>query len=137
MGRPGPAGGVGSVLVVEDDPNERERMAAWLEREGLEVMTCPGPMYPEYGCVGARAGRCPLADAADVVVLDLWLGSDAAIQGVSGRRLLRHYLAWGKPVLAFVHGRDRGRLPLEDVGVLDWPPERRELVESVLASLPR
>lgn len=50
-----------NVLVVESDPVERERLSAALEGDGFEVVLCSGPTEPDYTCVGARLGRCPLA----------------------------------------------------------------------------
>jgi hypothetical protein len=32
-----------TVLLIEADPEERERYAGWLEAEGHEVIACPGP----------------------------------------------------------------------------------------------
>ena len=57
------------ALLVVPDPEERGRYGDWLERRGMEVLECPGPTG-EGRCVGLRSGRCPLSEAADVVVLD-------------------------------------------------------------------
>jgi hypothetical protein len=63
----------GVVLVVEAEPAERELFSSWLEESGFTVLACPGPTEPDFTCVGDRKGTCPLADAADVVVLDMSL----------------------------------------------------------------
>jgi len=81
-----------NVLVVEPDPVERERLAAALETDGFEVLLCTGPGAPDYSCIGAREGRCPLATDGCIVILDLDLDSDAAVVGTSAEELLGFYL---------------------------------------------
>ena len=81
-----------SVLVVESGHVERERLAAALEGDGFEVMLCSGPTDPDYTCLGARLGRCPLAMDGCVVVLDMDLDSDVVVQGTSAEGLLGFYL---------------------------------------------
>lgn len=88
-----------NVLVVESDPVERERLSAALEGDGFEVVLCSGPTEPDYTCVGARLGRCPLATDGCVVVLDMDLDGDAVVQGTSAEELLDFYLAARHPVL--------------------------------------
>ena len=87
------------VLVVEADPAERESFSSWLEESGFTVLACPGPTEPDYTCVGDRAGACPLADAADVVVLDMSLDSEALMTGTAAEGLLGLYLVSGRPVV--------------------------------------
>ena len=94
------------VLIVDRDPDTRDRVGAWLEDAGLDVLGCPGPTGPEFTCVGSRDGRCPLAEAADLVVLNPWLESDAAMLGTRAAKLVRHYRAWGKPVVMMTDRRD-------------------------------
>ena len=89
-----------SVLVVEADPVERTRLALALEGDGFEVLLCSGPTAPDYACVGAREGRCPLATDETVVVLDMDLDSEAAGAGTSARELLGFYLAGGHRVVS-------------------------------------
>ena len=62
-----------SVLVVEHDDDERARIGRLLEREGFDVILCPGPGAPDYICAGGRGLPCPIAQDADVVVLDMRL----------------------------------------------------------------
>jgi DNA-binding response OmpR family regulator len=128
-----------SILVVEFDPALRDRIGRWLEYAGFDVLGCPGPSAPDYSCVGARRGRCALADEADLVVLDLWLASDRELSGTYSSSLLAHYLAWRKRVVALTPRQDILRRSLrlieEPVVWLDSPPEERDLVETVRAEL--
>lgn len=132
-------GGRAVVLIVEQDPEMRDRIGSWLESDGHQVLACPGPTHPDYTCVAARGTPCALANAADVVVLDLWLASDRLLMGTSSTRLLGHYLAGGQPVVAISSRPDNTRLAKlfleEALIVVEWPPERRELCETVRAVL--
>jgi len=98
-----------TVLVVEADPGERERFGAWLERSGFDVVICPGPTEPDYTCVGARDGVCPLVDEADVVVLDMSTASEGVVMGTAAEELLALYLLTGSRVVVL------GSHPGEDV----------------------
>jgi hypothetical protein len=89
----------GTVLLVEADAEERERFGMWLEQEGFHVMTCTGPIEPDYTCVGARAGACPLAEAASVVILDMSTRSEGAMEGTASEELLGLYLFAGAKVV--------------------------------------
>jgi len=89
-----------AVLVVEADRAERERFGTWLERSGFEVLMCPGPTEPDYTCVGAREGICPLAAEVDAVVLDMSLDSEAVMVGTSAEEILGFYLMSGRRVVA-------------------------------------
>jgi CheY-like chemotaxis protein len=93
-------GGRLTVLVVEADADERDRLGTVLERGGYDVVLCSGPVGPDYVCIGGREGRCPLIDGSDIVVLDLWLESDTLMMGTPSDELLRLYLSSGKPVIA-------------------------------------
>ena len=96
-----------NVLVVEPNPIERERLGAALEGEGFQAFLCSGPTQPDYTCLGARAGTCPLASQEAVVVLDMSLDSDAVMQGTPAEDLLSLYLESGHPVVA-LDGGHRG-----------------------------
>lgn len=87
------------VLVVEADAVERDRYTSALESAGFEVLTCPGPTEPDYTCVGAREGTCPLVEEAAVVVLDMSLDSEALLTGTPAEELLGLYLTAGRPVV--------------------------------------
>ena len=90
----------GTVLVVEADHEERERLGGLLEGAGYRVMACPGPSAPSYTCIGGLEGYCPLIERADVVVLDTWLASDDAGLGTSSDELLQLYVNSGRTVVA-------------------------------------
>ena len=77
-----------------------------LEDSGHDLMICPGPHVPAYSCVYDKAGRCPLPEAADVIVLDADLESDAAGQGTSSHELFTSYRTVGCPVVVLA---DAGR----------------------------
>ena len=128
MSRDGPV-----VLIVDRDPDTRDRVGVWLEDAGLDVLRCPGPTGPEFTCVGSRDGRCPLAQAADLVVLNPWLESDAAMLGTRGSKLLRHYRGWGKPVVMMTDRRDDMTEQIVDLSpaTVDWPPDHRDLIETI------
>ena len=127
------------VLIVDRDPDTRDRAGAWLEDLGLDVLVCPGPTSPEFTCVGSRDGRCPLAEAADLVVLDLWLESDAAMLGTRASKLVRHYRAWDKPVVVMTDRQDDIAEQIEDLSLatVDWPPDRRDLIETIRVVIAR
>ncbi|SRR6266540_535901 len=120
------------VLVVDQDPQPRERMAGWLMQAGYQVLTCPGPVAPSYTCVGGRGGQCPLALAAEVVVLDLELASDTMLAGTPALSLLCYYLGLGKGVVALGRPGDSVRpFEQERVVLLGRPAERRALLRAV------
>jgi DNA-binding response OmpR family regulator len=121
------------VLIVDRDPDTRDRVGGWLEDVGYNVVACPGPVGPEFTCVGSSEGRCPLAQDADLVVLDLWLESDAAMLGTRAANLLRHYGSWGKPVVVMTDRHDEVMDRVEDLSLptVDRPPDRRDLVETI------
>jgi CheY-like chemotaxis protein len=102
-----------TVLLVRRDDEARDLMASWLEAEGFDVMTCPGPAGPGYVCVGERTGRCPLAEAADVVAIDARLESGEVPDGTSPYDLMALYRSLGLPVLV-MGGDDQVRVLLHD-----------------------
>ena len=120
------------VLVVEADADERERLGSSLERAGFDVVQCPGPVSPDYICAGGLDGRCPLVEAADAVVLDLWLESDTVMVGTPSNELLDLYLASGKPVVTLGSvGPPDHRFDGERVTRLPRLPEPDEVVRAV------
>ena len=121
------------ILVVEPNRSLRHRIGEWLEAGGYDdVMLCPGPSEPHYRCVGVEPGSCPLAKAADVVVVDLHQRSDDALQGTPGWELLFLYLQEGKRVVALTGPSDPVR-PIEDddVRVVERPIDAAQLVAAV------
>lgn len=118
-----------TVLLVEADGDEREHFGAWLEDAGFRVITCTGPTEPDYTCIGARNGACPLAAGASVVVLDMSTQSEGVAMGTASEDLLGLYLLAGARVVAL------GSHPGEEIdGQLlrrRRHPEREELVGAV------
>jgi CheY-like chemotaxis protein len=106
-----------TVLLVGSVDEGRDLMCSWLEANGFDVMTCPGPVGPGYVCVGERTGRCPLAEAADVVVLDARLESGEVPDGTSPYDLLALYRSLDRPVLV-LDGDDEVKGLVEDEGVV-------------------
>ena len=127
-----------SVLVVEYDKVEGQRMARILEREGFVVTLCPGPTEPDYVCVGGRGLPCPLVEDADVIVLDMRLASDVLMRGTPAWELLINYMEHGRRIVVLSDGEDSVH-PLADDRVIPIrrPPEDRALVRAVRQLLSR
>jgi CheY-like chemotaxis protein len=125
-----------TVLLVEADPELRDRIGEWLERSGFEVLLCPGPSAPSYTCVASTGRPCVLLKAADLVLLDLWLESDSVMSGTTASELLANYVSSDRPVVVIDPGHDE-LLPFidETAARIGWPPERREVVESVRVAI--
>jgi hypothetical protein len=122
--------GTGStVLLVEADADERDRFGAWLEDEGFDLLVCTGPTEPDYTCIGARTGACPLAAEASVVILDMSLDSEAVVMGTAAEELLGMYLMSGHPVI--VLGSHGGEEISGQLVRLRRHPRREELLEAV------
>lgn len=121
-----------SVLVVEEDADERRRIGAIFEAEGFDVVACPGPQEPDYTCLGGRGLPCPLTRDADVVVLDLRLASDEMLQGTTGWQLLLYYVESGKRIVA-LSGEEDSVHPLADdqVSVIKRPAGSESLLSAV------
>ena len=127
----------GTVLVVEPDEDVRDRIGEWLEGEGFEVAGCPGPLGPDYSCVGSRSWMCPLERDADVVVLDLALASDLAMEGTPSEELLAYYVWKGHHVVALAHGVESLRsVDRDQVAVIPLPPTRAAVVAAVRTFVP-
>lgn len=120
------------VLLIAAEPAIRERLGGWLASEGHDVIECPGPTAPEYTFTRSRGGDCPLAKAADVVVLDLHLDSDAAMTGTPSWQLVDYYVQRGHPVIAIAGLDQMGQFFLDDsVKTLLRPVDRRDLLQAV------
>ena len=118
-----------TVLVVEADGAERERFGSWLEAAGYDILVCPGPTEPDYTCVGARDGVCPLVEEADVVVLDMSTESEAFLLGTAAEELLALYLLSGARVV--VLGSHPGDELEGQLRRIHRHPDRPELVDAV------
>ncbi|HET9672813.1 MAG TPA: hypothetical protein VFQ40_08205, partial [Actinomycetota bacterium] len=106
----------------------RTSVGGWLEAAGYDVILCTGPTDPDYRCVAEVNGVCPLADAADLIVLDAWLQSDADDRGPGAPDLVRFYRSKDRPLIVLDHGRSGPSLIVpERTALLEWPPNRREL----------
>jgi hypothetical protein len=121
--------GVATVLVVEADPGERELFGSWLEHAGYRVLACPGPMEPDFTCVGDRTGTCPLATDASVVVLDMSTQSEMVGFGTASEDLLGLYLFADRRVVA-LGSRPGAEIP-EQLVRRRRHPERDELLDAV------
>jgi len=120
------------VLVVESEGWVRDLLVPWLEDAGFDVMTCPGPQGPEFVCAGATKEGCPLAEDAELIVLDLELESDLLMCGVAAWELLHYYGSLDKPVVVLTGFEDAIRpLPGDRIAVLPRPPDRDGLVEAI------
>lgn len=129
-----------TALVVAFDRAIRTSVGGWLEAAGFDVLLCTGPRGPAYRCVGETGGDCPLAHAADLVVLDSWLESDADDRGLTAPELIRFYRSKERPLIVLDHGRSGPSLIVpERTALLEWPPNRRELehVAQALLATPR
>lgn len=121
-----------NVLVVESDARLRELVTTWLREAGFEVVSCPGPQEPNFDCAGAGRYGCPLAESADLVVLDLELESDLLECGVAAWELLHYYRSLDRPVVVLSGIEDAIRpLPGDRLAVLRRPPDRDALVQAI------
>ncbi|HZP89371.1 MAG TPA: hypothetical protein VFC04_00055 [Actinomycetota bacterium] len=118
----GDLAGRSAVLVVEADPEERERFGSWLEGSGYEVTLCPGPTEPDYTCLGDRDGFCPLVAEVDAVVLDMSLDSEAIMVGTAAEEILAFYLMSGRRVVV-LGSRPGGEVPGQLVRIRRHPTQ--------------
>ncbi len=126
--------GEGTVLLVEADDGERERLGSALEEAGYQVLSCAGPTAPDYTCIGGREGYCPLLEQADAVVLDLWLAGEEAGIGTSSEQLLEMYSAGGRSVVTLGSGGWREPYARGHVIHLQDHPAERDVVVAVRAA---
>ena len=94
--------------------------------EGFDLLVCTGPTEPDYTCIGARTGACPLAAEASVVILDMSLDSEAVVMGTAAEELLGLYLMSGHPVI--VLGSHGGEEISGQLVRLRRHPRREELI---------
>jgi hypothetical protein len=124
----------GTVLLVEADEGERERLGAALEHAGYRVMACPGPSAPDYTCIGGWEGYCPLLERADVVVLDTWLAGDEIGVGTTSDELLELYARRGRTVVAIGQGRSLSPYAGGHVVCLDDRPDAPKVLAAIRAA---
>src|SRR5438094_9952586 len=102
------------VLLVERNERDRERYGAWLEDAGMTPINCPGPKVPGFSCLGTCGRPCPLAEVADLAVLDIRQLPGLSKRGLAAWRLLRYYLGLGKPVVVIADHCRTGRTVLAE-----------------------
>lgn len=121
----------GTVLLVQSDSEERERLGQALEDAGHQVIACPGPIAPDYTCIGGREGYCPLLERADVVVLDPWLAGEELCVGTSSNELLELYAGSGRTVVVLGPGGWLDPFVGGDVIRMEGRPEAGQVVAAV------
>jgi CheY-like chemotaxis protein len=99
------------ILLVEDGTGVGREVTSLLEAAGHRVLRCGGGPTPLGACLLLRQGRCPLPDAAQLLVFACTLNLPLPGRSYRGIHLLRAYR---------VHP-DYGRLPLVLVAVA--PPQ--------------
>jgi hypothetical protein len=57
-----------SILLIEDGPGIEGQLPGLLAAAGHRVLRCGGGPTPLAACPLLRHGRCPLADAAELLV---------------------------------------------------------------------
>ncbi|HEX9775486.1 MAG TPA: hypothetical protein VGB83_07890 [Actinomycetota bacterium] len=126
-----------TVLVVENDADERRRLSLTLGDAGFDVMICPGPSAPDYTCLGGRGKDCPLIQPAAAIVLDLRTEGDVMMRGTPGWQLLDYYTDRGRPVVAIAG--EGASVPHDDarVTVLPRHADERLIVAAVRAAMLR
>jgi hypothetical protein len=103
-----------SILLIEDGPGVERQLPGMLAAAGPRVVRCGGGPTPLAACPLLRQGRCPLPDAADLLVFACPLGLPLRGRSYRGIHLLHAYRAHP----------DYGRLPLVLVTVA--PPQDLE-----------
>jgi hypothetical protein len=96
-----------SILLIEDGPGVGRRLPGLLAAAGHRVLRCGGGPTPLAACPLLRRGRCPLPEAAELLVFACPLGLPLRGRSYRGIHLLRAYRAHP----------DYGRRPLVLVAV--------------------
>jgi hypothetical protein len=103
-----------SILLIEDGPGVGRQLTSLLAAAEHRVLRCGGGPTPLAACPLLRQGRCPLADAAELLVFACPLDRPLRGRSYRGIHLLHAYRAHP----------DYGRLPLVLVAVA--PPQDLE-----------
>ncbi|MGO1659669.1 MAG: response regulator [Marinobacter sp.] len=107
----------GSVLVAEDNPDNRQLVERMLNRLGLDVISVSS---------GDEAVRKALSSSVQLVLMDRHM---PAMDGVAATQLLRQ-AGFRRPIIAFTAGDQQETDALRDAGcdgVLDKPIDERRL----------
>ncbi len=91
-----------NILLTEDGPGVGHELTGLLAAAGHRVLRCGGGPTPLAACPLLRQGRCPLADAAELLVFACTLDLPLPGRSYRGIHLLRAYRAHP----------DYGRLPV-------------------------
>jgi hypothetical protein len=132
-------GPVETIVVVQRDPNVRERYAGWLRAAGYEVTTCGGPVEPDFFCPVLKHCGCMESENTDAMVYDPCLVSQEG-HPASERIIyrLREFYP-GKPIVLIDCGEVGAKLAHlaeEDPGiVILGDPSPTSLVEHLRRAL--
>jgi hypothetical protein len=91
-----------TIVLIDDGPGIGGQLSGLLVTAGHRVLWCGGGPTPLAACPLLRQGRCPLADAAELLVFACPLDLPLRGRSYRGSHLLRAYRAHP----------DYGRLPL-------------------------
>jgi hypothetical protein len=120
------------VLLIQADDRVAQEIGSWISEDGNWVLNCSGPHAPTFECAGWERQRCVLAGAADVVVLDMQLESDAAMEGPPSWQLASMYRTAGTPVVALTDPDDAAAIIREEgVVILRRDPDRKTLLDAI------
>lgn len=103
-----------SILLIEEGPGVGRQLTSLVAAAGHRVLRCGGRPTPLAACPLLRHGRCPLPDAAQLLIFACPLGLPLRGRSYRGIHLLRAYRAHP----------NYGRLPLVLVAVA--PPQDLE-----------
>jgi hypothetical protein len=96
-----------NILLIEDGPGLGRQLPSLLAAAGHQVLRCGGGPTPLAACPLLRHGRCPLPEAAELLVFACPLGLPQRGRSYRGIHLLRAYRAhpdYGRRPLVLVSG---------------------------------
>ena len=115
-----------TILLVGQRPAERRKLGEMFERNGVEVMCCPGPRSPGFLCAASLPEGCPLAKGADAVVLQAH-----EPMCMEPWTLARYYLDRGIPVVAIADPEDMDGGWELDIRLLPARTDARSIMAAV------
>jgi CheY-like chemotaxis protein len=132
-----------TILLVEDGADVGRELPELLAAAGHRVVRCGGGPTPLGACHLLRQGRCPLPDAAPLLVFACTLNLPLSGRSYRGIHLLRAYRAhpdYGRLPLVLVAAAPpqdlRGSGPIELVGTFSDPAGVLAAVNRMLQPLP-